>query len=1015
MALHLHCTGGALLKAGALWRAGLRAALAGLVAFLPAQNAEATFLLKGLDQPCFIENKGQWPEAVLFLARLGGLDVWITREGMNLNFFQWRALPLAGGQGERLLVGRFRERDYEVVGHRVILRLVGANASPRAEGRQNQPGYHNYLIGNDPSRHASFVGLYREVVVQEVYPGIDMRYYFEGGQVRFDWVVRPGADPGVIRVEVEGADRVEVDREGRLRFWTRFGEAGLADLRVYQAQDGREVSAHFVRVGETCAIALGPYDRTQTLVIDPIVYATYIGKDAVWGTAIAVDGARHAYVTGYTSSAEFSTTSGAYQRVMKGDPDAFVAKLSVDGRSLVYATYLGGSGREEASSIAVDGAGHAYVTGKTGSTDFPVTNGAYQTIKSGQASELDAFVVKLSVDGSSLVYSTYLGGSASEESRGIAVDGTGHAYVTGWTTSSDFPVTNGAYQMRFVGGMSTGNPYDVFVAKLSLDGGGLVYSTYLGGSGADESRGIAVDAAGHAYITGKTESTDFPVTNGAYQTTNRGSDDAFVTKVSVDGSNLVYSTYLGGSGGDVANGIAVDEAGHAYVTGGTYSEDFPTAGSSSQANRLGYGNRVFVAKLSVDGTSLVYSTYLQGEGAEDTEGHGITVDRLGCVYITGRLITYETCPEPDGCSEALIAKLSEEGKTLFYPIYLREGEEKPTTVDIGESGVCVEKGLSIAVDADGYIYVVGLEEICRLTPYGFNLQENTWTRVAWFPEGPPRTFVKKLCPGKIISASLTSGSGTDRQTVCVNTPIKAITYRLSGTSKPRVVGLPSGVTANFSGGTLTIEGTPTQAGTFSYTVTAEDGCGGATGTLTVRPSTAITLTSAAGTNAQTVCVNTALTPITYTLTEATGATIRGLPTGVTGRFENGTLTISGTPTEAGSFTYTVTPVGGCGSASATGTIKVRPNTTAITLTSSPRTANQKVRANKKPIKPITYSVVDATGAEAKGLPPGVTGTYSGGVFTISGTPTAAGVFSYEVLPVGGCGDVKGTGLIIVRP
>ena len=853
------------------WKGGLYAALMayGLGAgLLSAQNAEEGLIR--VNQRYFIESKGQWPELVLFLARLDGLDFWITREGMTLNFFQRREISLAGGRSEPLCRGEFRERGYEVVGHSVAVRLIGANPFSRAEGRQKQPGYHNYLIGSDPSRHASFVGLYWEVVVREVYPGVDMRYYFEGGRVRFDWVVGPDADAGRIRFAVEGADRVEVDGAGRLRFWTRFGEAGLADLRVYQGRDGHEVSAHFVRAGEGYAIALGPYDRTQTLVIDPLVYSTHLGESAK-GTGIAVDGSGHAYVTGKTYSLDFPTTRGAYQTTNKGEDDIFVTKLSVDGGSLVYSTYLGGSEGDEAAGIAVDGSGYAYVTGKTYSSDFPTTSGAYQTTHRG----------------------------------------------------------NG----------------DAFVAKLNVDGGGLVYSTYLGGSKDDEAAGIAVDASGHAYVTGIIYSSDFPTTSGAYQTTHRGNGGAFVAKLSVDGGSLVYSTYLGGSEQDEAYGIAVDGSGHAYVTGRTYSSDFPTTSGAYQVKDSEilheyFQSYAFMTKLSVDGRALMYSTYL----------------KIEC--------------------------------------------------DIDDYHTCLNRGSDIVVDGSGYAYVVESKELYQAVP---SIHGPGWHEMG------SQAVVKKLCPGKILSISLSSETGTDRQTVCVNTPIRAINYLMPGASGANAAGLPSGVSLSFSDGIATIQGTPKEAGIFTYTITAKNGCGSATGTLTVRPNTAITLTSAPGTHTQTVCVNTPVTPITYHVTEAAGAEVKGLPAGVTSRFENGTLTISGTPTEVGTFNYTVTPVGGCGSTSATGTIKVRPNTTAITLTSSPRTANQKVRVNKKPIKPITYSVVDATGAEAKGLPPGVTGSYAGGVFTISGTPTQTGVYNYVVLPVGGCGEAKGEGVITVRP
>jgi hypothetical protein len=500
----------------------------------------------------------------------------------------------------------------------------------------------------------------------------------------------------VIRLDVEGANHLGLDGEGNLVVSTAGGDViEHAPVLYQEGAGGREpVAGRFVlEGGGQVGFAVGAYDAGRALVIDPVLsYSTYLGgSGADIGKGIAVDAAGNAYVTGNTTSTNFPTTTGAFQTTLMGSENAFVTKVNASGTGLVYSTYLGGCCSDSGNGIAVDAAGNAYITGFTTSTNFPTTAGAFQTaLKSSQNAfvtkvnasgaalvystylgggpdigngiavdaagnayltgftastnfpttagafqttyggngKANGFVTKLNADGTGLLYSSYLGGSGGDSGSGIAVDAAGNAYLTGATSSTNFPITFGAFQTTLKG--STEN---AFVTKVSASGTALVYSTYLGGSDTDFGTSIAVDAAGNAYLTGGAESGNFPTTTGAFQTALKSSQNAFVTKVNASGTALIYSTYLGGSGGDGGFGIAVDAAGNAYLTGGTSSTNFPTTPGAFQTTLKGSVGNAFVTKVNASGTALAYSTYLGG-GVGDG-GRGIALDAAGNAYLTG--------------------------------------------------------------------------------------------------------------------------------------------------------------------------------------------------------------------------------------------------------------------------------------------------------------------------------------------------------------------------------------------
>jgi len=517
---------------------------------------------------------------------------------------------------------------------------------------------------------------------------------------------------------IDGASSVDLAPSGDLRLRSVAGTLNTLAPSAYQMIEGqrRAVSSAFTLTGgNLVGVVVGDYDRTQPLVIDPVLgYSTYLGGagGSSAGNGIAVDGAGSAYVVGTTNSSSFPQQN-AYNGGTFVSPgnDVFVTKFAPDGRSLLYSTYLGGNGDNQGLGIAVNASGNAYVTGFTWSANFPTTPGSYQTSNGGNGVD-DAFVTELGTGGNTLVYSTYLGGSAYDAGQAIALDGVGDAYVAGSTANDNlygaFPTTLGAYRTTFAGGDS-GDNSDGWVAKLNPGGNSLLYSTYstfLGGSGADHPMGVAVDTSGAAYVAGTTTSRDFPRSSSPFQSSyNGGAHDAFVTKLLPDGSNLSYSTYLGAPGSpsaqdDEANAVAVDSSGAAYVAGETSSGTFPTTAGAYQTTYAGGNHDAFVLKLAPGGGSPVYSTLLGGN--DDDNAVGVAVDARGLAYVVGDTVSgnfalrYPLEGRPSllgGAANFFISALSADGSALRYSTQL--------------GGRVEDFAGAIAADALGNAYVTG--------------------------------------------------------------------------------------------------------------------------------------------------------------------------------------------------------------------------------------------------------------------------------------------------------------------
>ena len=633
----------------------------------------------------FEANLGQVDAQVRYMARGEGYTLFLTPNAAVLGL---------------------REGDKDVRTRWLRLELQGANAAPAIAGEAELPARSNYFIGQNPDQWRTGVPDYGRVRYRQVYPGIDLIYYGRQGRLENDFEISPGMDPGVISWQVSGAKGIRIDADGDLVLVANGSEVRLQQPHAYQLVAGRQndIPIRYRVRGQNVSFALGQYDRKEKLVIDPVLtYSSYLGGtggDVAYG--VAVNSAGDTFVTGSTASLNFPTTSGTYESTYVGDGDVFVTELDPTGTRLVFSTYLGGSGVDTPSQMLLNAAGNIFLVGSTTSNNFPTTSGVMQKTYGGNQ---DAFLTEMKGDGSALVYSTYIGGTGTDFGTSMTLDSSGDAWVIGSTNSTDLPTQNplqlgndGLYDAfitevspvgallysTYLGGSqadtgtaiavdSSGSVYacgytyssdfptqnalqsslaggsDIFITKFKPGSTALLFSSYLGGSSLDQALAMIVDSSGNIYLTGDTQSANFPVTTTAYQSTLAGTQNIFLTKVAPGASTLVFSTFFGGSGNDQASAMALDSSGNIYLTGFTQSGNFPlldsfqnVLGTSGAANcgstsLLNVPNNyicadAFVAKFGPAGVP-VYSSFLGGSGTDF--GQSIAVDSSGTVYVVG--------------------------------------------------------------------------------------------------------------------------------------------------------------------------------------------------------------------------------------------------------------------------------------------------------------------------------------------------------------------------------------------
>jgi hypothetical protein len=996
----------------------------------------------------FEENRGQTDSRVSYLARGRGYTLFLTptKEVLALR----RAIPSPEKRNPQ--IGAIDSPKHS----RSVLQfeLVGANKDAPVSATDRLPGISNYYIGNDPAKWRAGIPNYGSVSYRDTYSGIDVAYSGDHGLLESTFIVAPGADPGNIRMRVDGAKGLRIAEAGDLILSLEGGSVKLQQPAAYQIVEGarREVrSGYKLLARNEVAFWLGSYDRRQKLIIDPtLAYSTYLGGSGFVGIGdganiVAADSTGAAYVTGYTTSTDFPTQNAQQGNLGAGTGEvenAFVTKFSASGTSLVYSTYLGGDGIDGGNGIAIDSAGAAYVTGSASSTNFPLL-----LPLPGQSEFIGSrcgYVSSFSPAGA-LTFSTYLCGGATDYGKAIAVDGNKDIYATGFTDSSSFPPVN-AIQPSLSG---TTDAYICKLAAVTANGSSLLFSSYFGGNVYTNSGGIALDGSSppNIYLAGSTNSTVFP-TKSPIQATNNASANAgynaWVAELSVPAAgvpSVVYSTFLGGSVGDAAYNLAADSAGNAYVAGSTYSPDFPVKNPIQTPPSNGVES-VFVTKIAAGGGSLDFSTYFGGSAGG--RALDIALDTTGNIYVTGytdafdfptRLPLQATL---NGSQSAFVTEFKGDGSDYILSTYL--GGSYSTAGGQNYGG-------GITVDSLGNIYVVGENvtiDFPTVNPFQASLKSaNGNGFVAKIapatPAGP------QLFPGALNFGSVVNGTTSQSQTVSLANGSNATDISSTVVSGPNAADfsdfstcgqtVPATVVCNF-----TVTFTPSTTAAESATLTINESTGTQTialsgtgavvpppGTITVNPTTVTFGSQEVGTistTPQLVTVSvTGTNPVTLTGFSGTGADPGdfSIGTGTTCEFETalaaGTtckLGIVFTPSGVGSRTATIqisgtftgTPANvtasGTGTAqiaSLTPTLLQFPNTVVGTTAGamSATLTNLSSTVSLTGISPtITSFLPSGTFAISANTCPGSLGPGLSCTISVTYTPTAAGAAEGEL-------------------
>ena len=670
----------------------------------------------------FIPNQGQFHEDVAYCAKATGYTLWITDRGITFD-----ASIRKKSSGAAKDTPGFGPIEYK----REISRtsFSGANESVRVLPLNMTNHRVNFFMGNERSAWKTGIHTSQSVLYKDLYPSIDLKICGTENTNEYEFIIHPGGETRDIMFAYEGCKTARFNGTGELVIESEHYKFHHKNPRCYSVSEDRKdpITVEFRQNGdESFGYTVADHDEGKTLVIRQEISVSESGMglgSCDMGNKIAVDSSGSVYVTGRTRSNDFPLRN-SYSQNLAGEEDVFVAKINTDGTELVYSTYFGGTSCDYGKGIHIDSKGNVYVTGITNSDDFPTKNALFPKAVGG----FDAFIIKLDASGREVVYSTFFGGSSDESGQGLISDPLGAVFVTGWTQSYDFPVKEalfdrlsgkrdafvakldssgstllfstylGGDSLDFAKGIAAGlsgtvwvtgytgssdfpvqkalyptfsGKIDAFVTQLSSKGSDLIFSTYLGGGSCDIGNAISTDPAGSVYITGYTDSEDFPLKKGLDDTLS-GKTDAFVAKINATDKSLVYSTFLGGASDDAGCDVAVDSRGAAYITGYTYSKDFPNQNSWDKSFS---GERdTFVTKINPEGSSLSYSVFFGGTSCDC--GNGIAVDRSGSAYVTGYTRS-DDFPTRNafrqvlsGRDDAFVAKFNASGTDLVYSTYL---------------------------------------------------------------------------------------------------------------------------------------------------------------------------------------------------------------------------------------------------------------------------------------------------------------------------------------------------------